>query len=597
MNSIKKQAFTLIEMLITMVIIGIILAIVLPSVSSIMNNRSKKLYKTHMQLIEQATSLYSDKYKGELLSDNTSCFLINYTSLLNDGLIKEEEIKCEGYIILNKSGSNKSLSPNYYLGCIDKDNTKLSDIGNVPTGCKGFNGKFKMEYNLYKDSNYTIEYDGQEYVKDAYLVLNATSPYNVPISYYEYSLGLDGNWNKIESNTNLSTIDSIKNYVGNIYIRAVDQDMNISTNISIPVKMDNTGPNFTTTVTGTYLEKKITISNIKDNGINVLHENPYSFDNGKTWIKETSKKYIENTTTQVCVKDKLENVLCKEVQVKDIDRVKPTITPISDKVYINITDNKNIQDFFKITYGTKGGSVKCTVDNTNSLEFGINDVTCTAIGVNTLESSATITIAHQYNATVYCSNDRAVSGMNCVKYYSNNESKCGCSTYRSCANSACGTTNKTCENIACGVESYKSCESANCGYKTCQSKNCGPCVNRYSYATAGGSSNYCPSGYDYIGPANTSNNCRKLEGCYYQTCATAACGSKTCVDSSCGVEKYKSCQTSACGSYNNTCRTSACGCETANSCNAVENEYRTLKCESTGNNGTTGSLSGTLCKF
>lgn len=626
-KGIKNHAFTLMEMLVVIVIIGILLAIVIPSVSTIVNNRSNKLYQTHMQILEKASDLYVDKYKGELLSDDTSCFLINYNNLLNDNLIKEEDIKCEGYIILTKSENNKNLDSNYYLTCVDKDNKKLSNMGNVPNGCKGFNGKFKMEYFIYKDSEHTITYDGKEYLKDAYLVLNATSPYNVPISYYEYNLGLDGNWNKIDSNINLSTIDRLKNYVGNIYIRAVDEDMNTSTNISIPVKIDNKGPSFNVTVTGNYLEKEITISDVKDNGIGTLAENPYSFNGGNNWTNELSQKYIENTTTQVCVKDKLGNVGCREVKVTDIDRVKPTIVAISDKVYINKTDNKNISDFFNITYSPLGGSVKCTVDKTSDLEFGLNTVSCTATGTNTLTATASIIVAHQYNATAYCNNNRNLINGNCTYPYSNNESKCGCASYKSCTTSACGTTNKTCETSACGVASYKSCANeAACGcaqYRCSLYKKCITSTAKRNFSTQSSCLSFCQSKGKYSCRLETdkSYSCTysylqqnssgtRSKACYDQFGSETVYGSecnnassKTCVTAStcqaevCGVDKYKSCQNAACGSYNNTCRTRECGCETANSCNAVENEYRYYQCESTGNTGTNGTLTGSLCKF
>ena len=417
----RKQAFTLIEMLVVIIIIGILLAIVIPSVSAIISNRSKKLYKTHMELVEKATTLYADQYKGELLADDTSCFLINYTNLLNDNLIKEDEIKCEGYIILEKSGNNKSLNSSYYLTCVDKSNNKLSNSNNVPTGCKGFNGKFKMEYAIYKDSNHTITYDGTEYVKEAYLVLNAKSPYNVPISYYEYNLGTDGNWTKIESNINLSTIDNLKNYTGSIHIRAVDQEMNTSTDKVLNIKMDNAGPNFNTNTTGSYLEKEMTINDVKDNGIGLLADNPYSFDGGNTWVNYSSNKYVEDTTVNVCVKDKLNNINCKQVIISGIDRVVPTINAKASETKILNTDSNKVTDYFNIKYGNSGGNTVCkvgtkVVNNVNELTLGINTVTCTATGNNGLTSSATTKFIHQYYADSKCSQGKLDSKKTTCSY-------------------------------------------------------------------------------------------------------------------------------------------------------------------------------------
>ena len=458
----RKQAFTLIEMLVVIVIIGILLAIVIPSVSAIISNRSKKLYKTHMELVEKATTLYADQYKGELLADDTSCFLINYTNLLNDNLIKEDEIKCEGYIVLEKSGNNKSLNSSYYLTCVDKDNNKLSNSNNVPTGCKGFNGKFKMEYAIYKDSNHTIAYDGTEYVKDAYLVLNAKSPYNVPISYYEYNLGTDGNWTKIESNINLSTIDNLKNYTGSIHIRAVDQEMNTSTDKVLNIKMDNDGPNFNTNTTGSYLEKEMTINDVKDNGIGLLADNPYSFDGGNTWVNYSSNKYVEDTMVNVCVKDKLNNINCKQVIISGIDRVAPTINAKASETKILNTDSNKVTDYFNIKYGNSGGNTVCkvgtkVVNNVNELTLGINTVTCTATGNNGLTNSATTKFIHQYYADSKCSKGNLNSSKtSCLTI--NNEGPFYCPS-GTLSGSKCILQENASESYSCssGTLSGKSC--------------------------------------------------------------------------------------------------------------------------------------------
>ena len=531
----RKQAFTLIEMLVVIVIIGILLAIVIPSVSAIISNRSKKLYKTHMELVEKATTLYADQYKGELLADDTSCFLINYTNLLNDNLIKEDEIKCEGYIILEKSGNNKSLNSSYYLTCVDKDNNKLSNSDNVPTGCKGFNGKFKMEYAIYKDSNHTITYDGTEYVKDAYLVLNAKSPYNVPISYYEYNLGTDGNWTKIESNINLSTIDNLKNYTGSIHIRAVDQEMNTSTDKVLNVKMDNAGPNFNTNTTGSYLEKEMTISDVKDNGIGLLADNPYSFDGGNTWVNYSSNKYIEDTTVNVCVKDKLNNINCKQVIISGIDRVAPTINAKASETKILNTDSNKVTDYFDIKYGNSGGNTVCkvgtkVVNNVNELTLGINTVTCTATGNNGLTSSATTKFIHQYYADSKCSQGKLDSKKTTCSY----SVKTGTKTTYNC-NSYPGYTLSGGNCVKTTTVTNTDTKEATCTlYKSC---------TLYSYSGSGvctgGGTKSASYGYSYTSAALAKSSC---ENKIYDLCNTkvksthCTTDSKTGRQSGCGTE-------------------------------------------------------------
>ena len=91
----KKKGFTLMEMLVVIVIIGIILIIVFPNVSVFKNRSNQKKYETHMDVVvDPAVDLYVDQYKGELANEDTTCFNINYQTLISDGLIKEAEVLC-----------------------------------------------------------------------------------------------------------------------------------------------------------------------------------------------------------------------------------------------------------------------------------------------------------------------------------------------------------------------------------------------------------------------------------------------------------------------------------------------------------------------
>lgn len=590
----RNKAFTLIEMLIVVVIIGIILSIVIPSVSKLLNNRSKKIYETHIELLDKEIALYLDQYKGELSNKDDSCFNINYQTLVSEGF-QESEIKCKGNIIVTKA--NNDYENSYYLTCTDSEgNNVVDESKSVPSGCIGFNGKFKMNYKVYSDSSKTTIYDGSSYIKDAYVDFSSTSPYAPSISHYEYSINLDGNWKTITSGTNLGTIDDIKNHYGTLYVRSVDTDGNTSENVRIPLKMDNNGPTFSTSIAGTYLEKTISISNVSDKGIGKVPEFAYSFDGGNTWVNSMSYPFKQNKTVNVCVKDILENKNCKDVEITGIDDQKPTIVANNQKVYITTGTSKAIKDYFTVTYSSLGGSIKCDVDNTSELEFGLNTVTCTAIGNNTLTASASIVIAHQYNATAYCSGGRTLSNGSCTYSYTNNESKCGCSIWNSCQTSACGTTNYSCATEGCGVASYNTCQHSECGADYTRCKSWGSWTN----VSCKGTSTVCNSSKG-SNTASIQYQCATVSGCgtgcmlqsrsctgrYYATCATAGCG----------VASYNTCPNSACGSYNNTCANANCGCKTAASCTVTENEYRYYQCVTTGNNGTTGTLNGSTCSF
>lgn len=138
MNNINQKAFTLIEMLVVIIIIGIILAIAIPSVRNITNQNKNKIYQTHMEIVEVKTKLLMDQYKGELLSKKENCFQIDYQELLKNEWITEQGVFCNGSIIITKSGNQKSLSADYYLSCVDKNNNSLHEDNTAPSGCATF---------------------------------------------------------------------------------------------------------------------------------------------------------------------------------------------------------------------------------------------------------------------------------------------------------------------------------------------------------------------------------------------------------------------------------------------------------------------------
>jgi hypothetical protein bcoam_14499 len=87
MKELNKKGFTLVELLVVIVILGVIMSIAIPSITSSIE-RSKDKQKTQIiKLIESAGELYVDKHK------NTVTPPITLNQLIEDGLITKEEMK------------------------------------------------------------------------------------------------------------------------------------------------------------------------------------------------------------------------------------------------------------------------------------------------------------------------------------------------------------------------------------------------------------------------------------------------------------------------------------------------------------------------
>lgn len=88
MKRLNKKGFTLVELLVVIVILGVIMSIAIPSITSSIE-RSKDKQKTQViKLIESAGELYVDRHKNTVKQGK-----ITLNQLIDDGLITKEEMK------------------------------------------------------------------------------------------------------------------------------------------------------------------------------------------------------------------------------------------------------------------------------------------------------------------------------------------------------------------------------------------------------------------------------------------------------------------------------------------------------------------------
>ena len=129
----KKMGFTLVELLVVIIILGIITGISIPIIRNIVQKNEQKEYKSYMDSLKYSSKLYVDAYHEDLFGRQISgCAYISYSQLVNKGLLKDiqlEDISCNSdstFVKVKKTGDKYEYS--YYLGCGKKESGKASEV-------------------------------------------------------------------------------------------------------------------------------------------------------------------------------------------------------------------------------------------------------------------------------------------------------------------------------------------------------------------------------------------------------------------------------------------------------------------------------------
>ena len=310
---VRKNGFTLVELLVVIMIIGIVLGISIPAVVNLQKSQNAKKFDYFTTVVKEATDLYVEQY-GKSFDETENCFDIVYDSLVEENLIQESDITClssegqQGIIQATRIPGTNNFTYEYFLTRKDQSTGEIfHESGIAPTGCKGVNGNFNVNIDsaVKVVDGVTSDYTFDTWTRGKVIVtVSSVNPYFYDIDHYEYSL--DGS-SYVRMTGNQATFESSMNK--KVYFRAVDTNDNISSDTIAIIKIDNDKPTATLTLNGTKGNNDWYVSDVtgtctnqsdgSGSGVSSCTVNPesYTASNSSATFTLTIQDYAGNTNT------------------------------------------------------------------------------------------------------------------------------------------------------------------------------------------------------------------------------------------------------------------------------------------------------------
>lgn len=540
----KKKGFTLIELIVVIVVIGILTVVTFPIVNNVIENSRQKSYNTTVQNIKTSASLYSTEFIDNLrwfvasendVESNEEWTCVQIKKLIEKGYLKDiRKTNDENApFLVDPKDEGKITTVNNFVE-LRRDTTTHSVLRDMITldseKCNGSYDSNAPQVSValtYADSSSVYNQGWTD--KDIIQTITVRDANGISLLQMKYEDESENAYRDIpvetkDDTTWVAVLTQTEDIEKRINIRARDYFENENNSTSYSLLIDKIGPSCNIELIGTkanesnewYVSEvtvKLNINGIsaKDYQLSDVELTNPTYPSSNT---DQSRKVTDDGTKKYYgyVKDKLGRTNSCEMEVKK-DSVTPT--PPSLSAYPS-TFVKNISSPSAIppttaTFGLSGGTTTCTCNgnectNINSLSNGSISIVCTATGNNGLVNTSSKTITLRNCSTSYPS-------CSCGRYVYN---ECGNSKW--CGSCCQCSSDSTCHSIYNGDYS---CNGCNCYYNpttaattACECSSNFQCQSKYGYSY---SCDGCKCSYDYgdddDSECSRSSDCASDEYC------------------------------------------------------------------------------------
>lgn len=128
----KINGFTLVELLVTMVILGIITSLSFPMLTHYLHSNEMRKYEYYANILKDRAKLYYDSYEDDIMGDRSSdgCGVIRADMLEKKKFftdIDDNNMTCKSnFTFVKVVKTNGKISYTVYLGCGEKDDVNAN---------------------------------------------------------------------------------------------------------------------------------------------------------------------------------------------------------------------------------------------------------------------------------------------------------------------------------------------------------------------------------------------------------------------------------------------------------------------------------------